>query len=135
MYLHFCVILNLAVSFQLKTKLIGALDSVSEGVKDIDQAGGMIGLVDDLTKDSDSVSDSARVGQKSVPFHGQYSWSILFILQKTLEKNWFHNVSFTNTWNRSKQNVKRFNSHCFRLEPPLPLKILLRWRRDLQMNH
>lgn len=48
--------------FQLKTKLIGALDSVSEGVKDIDQAGGMIGLVDDLTKDSDSVSDNARVG-------------------------------------------------------------------------
>jgi hypothetical protein len=47
--------------FQLKTKLIGALDSVSEGVKDIDQASGMIGLVDGLTKDSDSVSDNARV--------------------------------------------------------------------------
>ncbi|XP_053382148.1 uncharacterized protein LOC123562231 [Mercenaria mercenaria] len=50
---------------ELKTKLIGALDSVSEGVKDIDQASGMIGLVDDLTKDSGSVSDNARVGATS----------------------------------------------------------------------
>ncbi|KAL4239723.1 hypothetical protein ACF0H5_000526 [Mactra antiquata] len=50
---------------ELKNKLIGALDSVSEGVKDIDQAGGMISLVDDLTKDSGSVSESARVGATS----------------------------------------------------------------------
>ena len=47
--------------FKLKTKLIGALDSVSEGVEDIDQASGMIGLVDDLTKDATSVSDKSRV--------------------------------------------------------------------------
>ena len=47
--------------FQLKSKLIGALDSVSEGVADIDQASGMIGLVGDLTKDSTSVSDKSRV--------------------------------------------------------------------------
>ncbi|XP_052262941.1 uncharacterized protein LOC127866462 [Dreissena polymorpha] len=54
-----------AAMTELKAKLIGALDSVSEGVADIGQASGMIGLVGDLTKDSSSVSDSARVGATS----------------------------------------------------------------------
>lgn len=50
---------------QLKAKLIGALDSVSTGVKDIEQCSGMLSLVDGLTKDSSSTSDNARVGGKN----------------------------------------------------------------------
>ena len=61
MLLNTFIIVQYLCLFKLKTKLIGALDSVSEGVEDIDQASGMIGLVDDLTKDATSVSDKSRV--------------------------------------------------------------------------
>ena len=50
---------------QLKTKLIGALDSVSAGVKDIEQCSGMLDLVDGLTKDASSTSDDARVSLRT----------------------------------------------------------------------
>ena len=54
---------------QLKTKLIGALDSVSAGVKDIEQCSGMLDLVDGLTKDASSTSDDARVSLRIVSRH------------------------------------------------------------------